>query len=320
MSGGSGLLLDTHAPTARRTDESPSCDAVRRLPFDGADYLRSLTYIGEPLALPSLRGGVLERPIPGSARTDAYGSFPYSTPWSATTAASVVRVLRARGLVSLTMVFRPDGEADVDGLRAAGIECRVLKEHFVVDRGVAPPVPGRRTRRNLACARRHWRIEPVSLRATWRRLYELHDVVVGRRPAMNALVRPGADHFRALASVPGMMTLGAIDQEGLAGALVVALTATEAHCHMLFGNDRYLRRGAAYALLDAAVGRWGESRRIYLGGAPSGPDGVGIARFKRRFATRTSPALLATAILDPHACSVLSAGRAGNGYFPPYRA
>jgi len=317
---GSGSLLRHGAAAVRRTDAPPRSDGVQRLPFDGADYLRSLGHIGEPIALPPPGGGVLERRIPGSARTDAYGTFPYATPWSATRAASAVRVLRARGLVTLTVVFRPDAAVDLDGLRAAGIECRVLKEHFVIDRGVAPPAPGPRTRRNLASARRRWRVEPVSLRATWCRLYELHDVVVARRPEMSALARPGADHFRALASVPGMVALGAIDEDGLAGALIVALTATEAHCHMLFGNERYFRRGAAYALLDAAVARWGGSRTIYLGGAPSGPDGAGIARFKRRFATRTSPALLATAVLDPRTCDALSAGCVDRGYFPPYRA
>lgn len=290
------------------------------MPFDRAEYLRSLSYIGAPIALSSVPSGVLERAIPGSTRMDAYGSFPYATPWSPRVTALALEELRARGLVTLTMVFRPDGAADVDGLGAVGLECRVLKEHFVFDRGGTLPAQSARTRRNLAGARRHWRIEPIALGATWRQLFALYEVVAARRPRMSAITRASSDHFRALASVPGMVALGAFDADGLAGALIVALTATEVHCHMLFGNERYLRRGAAYALLDAAVTRWGATRTIYFGGAPSGAGGSGVARFKRRFATRTSPALLATAILDPEACADLTAGRPASGFFPPYRA
>lgn len=309
----------------RAAERAPSCtvqahaSTSERLAYDTPAYAAALEYLGQPLVIPSLPCGLVERTIPGSVSTDVLAAWPYVTPWSAEGAGRALPVLRARGNVTVTAVFRPDAAPDVAGLARVGVACRALKEHFVFDRGGELPAHGPRTRENLSRARRHWRVEPVDLATSWRRLFELHQCVVDRRPRMSAIARPSIEHFSGLSRIAEMTALGADDGAGLAGAFVLAVGDAEVHGHLLFGDERYYRRGAAYALFSAVIERWGRSHTIYLGGAPAGADGDGIARFKRRFATRTTPVTLATAVLDHDTCARLTTASGGDGAFPPYR-
>lgn len=312
------------SPAASEVDEfgrsptvAPSPKA--RVPYDAPDYVHSLSHLGTPLVLPELPCGFVERPIPGSARRDAIGPWPYVTPWTRDEAALVVDRLRRRGNVTLSAVFRPDAPVDSDGLARVGIACRPLKPHYVREPGGRPPPPSRRTRRNLSRSRRHWAVGPVDLETAWAEVAEVHAAVSRRRPGMSTFTDPPADHFRVLASLAGMRALGAYDADGLGAALLYAESDSEIHCHLLGGGARSLRFGAAYTLFEHLESAAGAARTIYFGGAPAGPAGEGIARFKRRFATAERPVILATVILDEVACGALAKGRDAGGYFPPYR-
>jgi hypothetical protein len=102
------------------------------------------------------------------------------------------------------------------------------------------------------------------------------------------------------------------------------LTEGELAWHHLSGYAPagYRWGGASYALMQAALAHLA-ARGVRTAdlGAAAGLDGDradGLESFKRGWATRTAPAWLCGAVLDPAAYRELCAGRAG-AYFPLYR-
>ena len=288
------------------------------LPYDTLAYAHTLPHLGRPACFPGLPWPVIIRAIPDSDRCDAIGPWPYGSPIPADQAAVALSELRVEGIVSLLAVFRPDQAVDAAGLRAAGLDCVRLKDHFVFQAHEPRPEPSKKTRHNLAAARRCWSVQCLDLCATWPVLADWHHELSQRR-AMSKFAQVETRHFERLAAVPGAAGLGVFDGDELVAALVVVLTEAAVHFHAVVGNERAYRERAFYALYDAAVARWGGERLLCLGGVPSGPDSDGVGKFKRRFATSTRPALMATAILDEPAAKALAARRSAPSFFPPYR-
>lgn len=291
-------------------------DAV--LPYDSYAYANTLTHLGLPEVIEGLPWPIVVRPIPGSDRCDAVGPWPYGSAPEAGRMAAALPVLRTRGLVSLTAFLRPDCPADAAALRLSGVQCVPLKEHFMYDARQTLPAHSKKTRYNIAAARRRWAVERLNLRTQWPALAALQQDLRQRR-ALSKFAQVEPAHFERLADVPGSDGLALFDQGEMVAALVVVRSAARVHFLALLGNEQAQRERAHYALYDAAATRWGSESLLCMGGAPSGEDGPGIDKFKRRFATSTRPVTLMTLILDPAACAELTARRHTPGYFPPYR-
>ena len=288
------------------------------LPFDTFAYGKTLTHLGQPEVIEGLPWPVFVRPIPNSDRYDALGPWPYGSPLDPGQVAVALAALRARGLVSLTAVLRPDCPAEVDALRHSGLEIMPLKEHFIYDAREPLPARSKKTRYNIAAARRRCTVERLDIGANWPALAALQQDLMGRR-RLSKIARVEADHFERLVDVPGADGLAIFAKGELVAALVVVRSSAQVHFLALLGNERAHRERAHYALYDAAVTRWGGEHVLCLGGAPSGEAGEGIGKFKRRFATSTRPVSLLKIVLDPAACAELTASRNTPGYFPPYR-
>ena len=291
------------------------------LPYDRPEYAAALSHLGTAHTVEGWPAAVLHRPIPAAAgHRDAMGPWPYSSAPRAEALAGALRRLREDGLVTLRAVLRPDATPPHEALRANGVELLRLKEHFVFDPSLDHPEPGARTRRNLRRARRGWHVEAVAPADHADAVGDWHDALVARRGfgPIPALRRA---HFGAIAGIGGFEALGAFDREGLGALLLVCHTRDSVHFHAVAGADRAYRTGGFYALYEAALRTWAGPRTLYLGGAPEGPDGEGIARFKGRFANRRAPVWMLAATLDAQACDRLRAtlGPSRPGWFPRYR-
>lgn len=291
------------------------------LPYDLPAYAAALDHIGRPHRIDGWHATMLHRAIPGTdGCRDAMGPWPYSSAPQPGTLAGAFRQSRDAAIVTLRAVLRPDQPPSCEALRRDGFELIPLKEHFVFDPALDVPERGSRTRRNLRQAQRVWHVEPVALADHWQAIGGWHDALVARRRfgGITALRR---EHFRAISGIEGFQSLGAFDRDGLGAMLVVCLTRASVHFHLIAGTDRAYRTAGFYALYEAAIRLWAGPRALYLGGAPEGPGGDGIARFKCRFANRRASVWMLTATPDPQACEQLltTLGPSRPGWFPPYR-
>lgn len=284
------------------------------------DYLDALPHLGRPTGT-VLPFPIAVRDVPGTAHRDAIGPWPYVPAPAPAELAAALDELRRLGLVSLTLMLAPDtGPADASAYAELGVTLRPLKDHFVVDPARPAAVVGPRTRRNLAIAARNWEIveelEPAGLAATAARLY----AGLADRRVLSDVTRMPPSHFADLARLPGIAFVTA-RRGATIGAMVVAAREQGQGrtdlLHLLIDQE-HLATCPGYAVLAHVAREWSRGGPVYLGGMPDGPDGPGVGRFKARWANRTSPLLLATAILQPETYATLSAGMEG-GFFPAYR-
>lgn len=289
--------------------------------FAADAYLETLPHLGRPLRTAGLPFPVAVRAIPGTTHRDAIGPWPYVPAPQPSALAAALDELRSLGLVSLTLMIAPDtGPADALAYAELGVALRPLKDHFVVDPRQPPPVLGPRTRRNLAIAARHWEVveespPPVQLAATAAGLYA---GLAGRR-ILSDITQVPPSHFTDLARLPGTVFVTA-RRSSVVGAMVIAARdGGRADLLHLLIDQAHLATCPGYAVLGHVARDWARAGPVYLGGMPDGPDGPGVGRFKARWANRTSPLLLATAILHPETYAALAAGGGDTGYFPAYR-
>jgi len=292
---------------------------MRPTPFDDPAYGPALAHLGEPWLAAGWPGPLVRRAIPGTIHHDLIGVWPYaSAPVGSDAAHAAFAAFRASGAVTFQALARPDEPVDAAALSAAGFAVRPFKTHYVLRPDRPAPAPGAKTRANLARARRTWRVAERPLADHLAAVCAWHEALARRRQ-MSAQASLPAAHFARLAALPAFTALFAEDDAGPAACLLVAAMDDRIHFHAIAGDERAYRERAFYALYREAVARWGADRTIYFGGAPGGPAGPGIARFKARFANDQTPVHLVTAVLDPAACDALAATRGTPGWFPPYR-
>jgi hypothetical protein len=296
-------------------------DVTTQLPYDTVAYGASLSHLGRPFTIPGWHGSLLQCAIPGAPNVfDAVGPWPYGSPPEVNQLPTLHRALHAQGLVTFRAFLRPDTPFVAVPWQRAGFTPVLLKEHFVFDRRLDWPTHSAKTRYNIRRGRRLWHVEPIALADHQQTVAAYHEELVRSRQFNTLAALPPA-HFTALADLPNVHALGAFDKEGLGAALITVHDAASVHFHAIVGAARAYQWCAFYALYQAAIERWGPTHTIYLGGAPSSPNGQGIAQFKRRFANRRAPVYMIQAVLDAERCQQLVSARRGQPtqWFPPYR-
>lgn len=296
-------------------------DQSNQLPYDLAVYAATLSHLGTPVAVAGWHGRLLKCAIPGVAdRFDAMGPWPYGSPPQVEQLALLYHALQAQGFVTVRAFFRPDAPLCAAAWQQTGFTLVLLKEHFVFDPARDWPAHGAKSRYNIRRGRRLWCVEPLALADHYHTIAAYHEQLVHSRRFSTLAALPPA-HFAALVDVPNVHVLGAWDKEGLGAALITVHDAASVHFHAIVGAARAYQCCAFYALYAAAIERWAASRTIYLGGAPSSPNGQGIAHFKARFANRRAPVYMMQAVLDAERCQQLVTAYPGasSTWFPPYR-
>ena len=284
-------------------------------PFDQAEFLRSLSHLGEPLVpeLPVLRRNGLP-----NGYADAIGPLPYSLALAAHSPAELRSLLEREGMVSFLAVLKPGASLDASRWRAAGFEVLPSSPHFVWRPGRPPLDHSARTKRNLRLAQAHWQVRSCDPSAHAAEVAAIYAELFARR-RMTALLNFPQTHFEALAKVPQLEMLGAFDEEGLGAFLLYVRWEQEVHTLHLAGAERAYRTAAAYALFEELWQREHGDHALYLGGVPRSPGAEGIGRFKQRFAPETETPLCVRALLDPQACLQLQQQRGTHAWVPPYR-
>jgi len=289
-------------------------------------YAAALSFLGNARELPRCGGALVERPVPGSERSDAMGPYPLFACARWEGLAGDLEALQGV-LVSVTLVTDPFGGWTPGLLEAAFPDlARPYKEHLVTDlsRPVAERV-SRHHRRELARAagRRvevHVCDEDPRWTVEWCRLYAN---LVARHDIRGPAAFP-PESLAAQLAVPGASLVRA-ECEGE----VVAMSAwyavgDVAVYHLSASSDIGYELGASYALMYEALEffRAGGAHWAHLGaGAGARPDRTddGLTRFKLGWATGSRTAWLCGRVLDRDAYARLTPDDAGD-WFPAYRA
>ena len=290
--------------------------------FDGLHYAGCLAHLGRPMLVGSLPFAVLRRPIPGTPHHDFLSTWPYGSAPDGAGLPAAIEELRATGGVSFTGMITP-AAADYDQAAplAGAVAVRPLKPHYVIDRKHGLPLPSAKTRRNIKIAARAWTIDPAPDRAAvLGAALPLYAALQHRRQMSSEMTRMPPEHFRALLEVPGIVAIAARRGDAIGALVIAARDGGESHLLHFLVDDDAIATCPTYLLMAHISEAWTERGPVYLGGAPSGPDGPGVAKFKSRWASHATPAWLLTAILRDDLYRRLTGPEAETSdYFPAYR-
>lgn len=298
------------------------------LGFDADAYGATLSWLGTPLR--DLGISAVCRPF-GNTHCDLRGSWPYQS------LPSLGGLLRLQNLssapLSYTAVIRPDVSSDVlaESLERFGehfaVTCKVLKSHLA-HLPEQPPARANyspRTHARLALANEVFTVARETLgschiiMAEWqRRLKALRGI-----PDVSS---PDTAHFEGLiaAQLPGEFETAAVTLRwriggALAGVFLFVSSSKGAswHAHSFLVDPEALDRFGSYLLFDATVGLLGD-RELWFGGAPAGPNGEGVFRFKQRFTNASRPAHIVSVDLATETLGKIRAQSGRFAWLPDY--
>lgn len=295
-------------------------------PYAAAGYAEALA--GEPgrvIEAPEWGSRLLSRALPDGCGApglrDAAGVYPMTPIAADADLAGGLRRLSGEGLVSLVFVPDPLASPPPDRLRSAFGFCRPFKTHYLIDRSTAPYAPSKHHRDRIRRGHRRCRVETSPLAERLEAWTALYAGLVERR-AITGAAAFGPAYFAALAREPRIVAFAAFVGEALGGMTLWFAYEGVAYNHLTAANALGYANGASYALYDAAIAHFSATGAIINLGGCAGPRDDpedGLAAFKRGFANSAMQAHLCGAVLDPARYAALSAGRAGDGYFPAYR-
>ncbi|WP_217921339.1 GNAT family N-acetyltransferase [Miltoncostaea oceani] len=289
------------------------------------DYARTLGHLGQARWLRASGASVVVRPIPGTTRRDAVGPYPLLACHDWDRLGDDLDELRTEA-VSVTAVPDPLGDHDPGLLQRAFPDLvRPYKTHWVVDLASSWSAGlSRHHRRRLRLARDAVTVEvldtPRRAGAEWAEMYT-HLVVRSSLTGVHAF--PPDALVRQL-EIPGATVLRAV-RGGRTHAMAVWYSdGSGVHYHLGASDPTGYELGASYALMYGALDHFAQTGAdvALLGGGsdPEDPDGDGLARFKRGWATDQVQAWLCGRILDRGAYRSLTPGGDRGEWFPAYRS
>ena len=297
------------------------------LAFDQPGYVDSLSWLGQPRLIGEV--AAVGRAF-GETHHDLRGSWPYQTLPSKEQIAQIAAADRA---LSYTLVVRPDvDEGRVVGqLNAIGDQfaftLRVLKAHLahLPDRTPARHGYSARTRLRLAEAETIFSVEREAIGPSHRVLSEWQDSLALLRQ-IPRISSPDRVHFESLIQL-GMtgeldiaaMTLRWKRSGVIAGIFLLLAGADQSwHGHSFLVEPEAIKNNGTYLLFDRTMTSLGD-RPLWFGGAPAGPNGQGVFRFKERFSNASSPARIVSIDLDPRALDRVRSDGGTFAWLPDYR-
>lgn len=325
-------MSDNHGSNDLPTPDSPIDACAGVLGSEGVNcgyhnpgYALSLACFGEPLALHRSGGSLLKRPIPGTTAWDAMGCYPLFAcrQWENLPE----DLMDARdSLVSVALVADPFGDYDLGLLHRCFDRVVPFKEHFVTD--LSQPlerVISSSHRKRARQALRQLDVEicgnPREHLAEW---VELYDQLV-KRHQIKGIQAFSPQSFAHQLALPGMIMLRARHKGETVGATLWLLQGEVAYGHLAACNERGYALRATYALDGFALSHFARTSVRWLNfGGVAGTDAagsVGLANYKRGWATGTRPAYFCGRILDPSRYEAITAARKSvdADYFPAYR-
>jgi hypothetical protein len=291
--------------------------------FDRPDYVNSLTWLGEPLHGPG--ASVIQRTAPHGL-VDARGSWPYQSVPSA----ELIDFLRgSNNLLTLTCVISPDvPSSSIEAFNTEVPSTIIsLKEHLCHRAGGSPAWQrySVRTRRRLTLAQQALTVTRTFDSATPAIIMNWQNKLRHHR-GIPSISSPDLAHFQGLFNMArqsedvACFSLRWRDSGECCGVFLAGHDGMNGawHAHTALVNDQARATFGMYLLFDSVLRAFADSD-LWLGGAPSGPNGVGVYTFKQRFANFSAPAKVLCVELDPLGVSHLRAKHGTYAFVPNYR-
>ena len=292
------------------------------------EYAQSLAEFGIPRELPTCKGWILQRQIPGFLYYDGMGCYPL---FSCQDWTQLLVDLEDIGtnLISLSMVTDPFGEYDVAYLRRC-FRDKVLpfKDHFVIDlRREMNTYVSDHHRRNARRGCKHVCVElcedPEKRGSEWISLYS---ALIGKHNIAGlAALSPVA--LKKQLEVPGMVMFRATYGEATVGMILWYVQESRGYYHLGAYSDTGYELRASFALFWYAIEYFATAGIQWLDlGAGAGIRNSsaedGLARFKRGWSTGTRTAYFCGRIFDRtrYLEVTRNKGALSSDYFPTYRS
>ena len=287
-------------------------------------YAASLSEFGTPRHLPRSDGWILERPIPGTASSDAMGCYPMFDCGDWSQLPDDLEELQ-KELVSLTLVPAPFAPYDRALLERCFGRVVHFKDHFVAD--LSRPVEEIVKRTHRKSARRALRnvdvrvcTRPEDHLDTWA---DLFSTLAGRHN-ITGLRAFSKQAFAQQFNIPGMVMFEARADGATVGLDLWYVQDDVAYGHLAACSAHGYKLSASYATKWFLMHYFADKVRwIDFGGVAgvksNGSDG--LAKFKQGWSTGTKPVFLCGRIFQADAYNdLVEARQAGvTEYFPAYR-
>ena len=286
-------------------------------------YAASLSEFGTPRHLPRSDGWILERPILGTASSDAMGCYPLfdCREWSQLPAD--LEELQ-KELVSLTLVPAPFAPYDRALLERCFGRVVHFKDHFVAD--LSRPVEEIVKRTHRKSARRALRnvdvrvcTRPEDHLDTWA---DLFSTLAGRHN-ITGLRAFSKQAFAEQFNIPGMVLFEARADGTTVGLDLWYVQDDVAYGHLAACNAHGYKLSASYATKWFLMHYFADKVRWIDFGGVAGADSNGshgLAKFKQGWSTGTKPVYLCGRIFQPDVYNDLVEARQAGAteYFPAY--
>lgn len=287
--------------------------------FSYEAYARTLSHIGKAVWLPTSQCWAIERDIRGSGRKDLMGTYPMMGPISDDALFVDLNNLAEKyvSFVGITNPMLPVGWSPSINELASITQ---YKPHFVADLSLNPATwLGPTAIRNIGYAQKHFSFRELFPAQGWKELANLYRILK-RRVKHLGYADFSRDQIERQCCIQGARVFTIQGSNACDGAALVYVADSVVYFHLAaYSSEGYANRGG-YALVAGALDALRESgvRWAHLGGAPDGPNGEGIAEFKRRLSTETRMSHIVKVVMQPYEYARLSGGIHA-GYFPSYR-
>jgi hypothetical protein len=292
--------------------------------FDTSSYVSALGWLGVPVRFSN--GSIVSRSLPLGLQ-DARGSWPYQSP---PRPELLDQIIANKAAINLTVVIRPDvTRSEIDSIvYTAPKRLQPLKDHLC-HRASSAPVSATystRTRKRLDLAHKDLTVEREAFSAK-------HMVIVDWQEEVRAFRRiprqssPDRAHFQHLADhAPALLaqlacvTLRWRKGGALCGMILAGQDRETGswHAHSALSTAQARAAFGMYLLFDGFIRLLGIAD-IWFGGAPNGPVGGGVFRFKQRFANYMAPAHILSIDLSETGMKAMSQHFGTYPYLPNYR-
>jgi hypothetical protein len=269
-------------------------------------------------------GGVLARPISGSAFSDVMGAYPLFSCSNWRGLADDVRGLRER-FVSLVLVPDPASPLSRAELQATFDIVRPMNDHYIIEfaRFSSANVSQHHARELRRAEKRGLEIQiadgAFELAEDFHRLYR---TLVERR-RISGLRDFSLTTMQKQMPIDGSVVVSVLKGGELMGMDWYYRDRSWAYNHLSACSKAGYANSAAYLMKAAAIEYFrGKVDVLDLGGAPRlGLGGDGLSLFKSGWSTGTKPSYLCGAILNETEFRRLIGGEdpRQEGYFPSYR-
>lgn len=294
--------------------------------YSHPEYAESLAEFGVPLLLPSSKGWILVRQIPGAPYHDAMGAYPLLICQNWNELLFDLNQIE-KALVCLSAVTDPFGNYDEASLRKCFPDVMIpFKEHFVVDLGTSPETfVHPHHRRNARKALREVQVSecpnPTELLEDWTRLYG----ALIERHQITGIAAFSRESFARQLKVPGIVAFRASHDNRTVGMLLWYAQENRAYYHLGAFHQIGYNLGASFALFNYSLDYFGRHGFDWLdlgAGAGSEPGAEsGLTRFKHGWSTGVRMAYFCGRIFDRQKYDeIVRAKRVSKtNYFPAYR-